>query len=436
MAMPRSNLPTLLRAYIFFGTILLVVIGVVYSASRITRLNKQSEAVATLFARFCALATFSALDNPDVRGIFREVVRNVRPEDFPIILTDADGRPFVWKLPVAIDSVDFEVIARMDPTAPPEGPLRQLSEILHRFDARHEPIPIRRPGEDQVFGYVHYGEAGLVRELKWIPFVQIGAILLFLGLGYVGYRSIKTSEQRAIWIGLAKETAHQLGTPISSLLGWVELLRERQLEATSSAESRSGPPDAPAGETRIDAAFLAEVLDEMENDAERLQKVAMRFGQVGSLPKLEVADVAPIVSEAVRYFRRRIPHLGKSVDIKERYELVPPVSINKELIEWVVENVLKNAVDATERADGVIEVDVVRRRETETVEIRISDQGRGMTPAEMKLVFDPGYTTKQRGWGLGLTLAKRIVEDYHGGRIWVEKSAPGRGTVIVIGFPT
>ncbi len=422
MAVSRSSLPNLLKAYLFFGSVLLVGLGVFYSTSRIRGLNQQSEAVATLFARFCALATFTALDNPDVREIFREVVK---PSDFPMILTDPEGRPFVWKLPVEIDSVDISTIAAMDPENPPPGPLTELSKILRRFDEHHEPIPIREPGGTRVFGYVHYGEPGLVRELRWAPFIQVGALLLFVGLGYIGYRSIKTSEQRAIWIGLAKETAHQLGTPISSLLGWVELLRERQLDAAAA-----GDP------TAIDPAFLSEVLDEMENDAERLQKVAMRFGQVGSLPKLEMGDIAPIVSEAVRYFRRRIPHLGKDVEIRERYELVPPVSLNKELIEWVVENVLKNAVDATDGGKGAIEVDVVRRRETESVEVRISDQGRGMTAAEIKQAFEPGYTTKKRGWGLGLTLAKRIVEDYHGGRIRVDKSLPGRGSTIVISFPT
>lgn len=428
MGASRSNLPFLLKAYLFLGTVALIIVGVVYSYSRVSQLNKQSEAVATLFARFCALATFTALDNPDVRNIFDEVVK---PADFPMILTDTEGRPFVWKLPgVQIDSVDVNAIAAIDPKNPPPGPIRQLVDIVARFDRRHRPIPMKNPSTDQVFGYVHYGEPGLVRELKWIPFVQIAAIFLFIGLGYVGYRSIKTSEQRAIWIGLAKETAHQLGTPISSLLGWVELLRERQLEAVTEREQKGGD------RIEIDSAFLGEVLDEMENDAERLQKVAMRFGQVGSLPKLEVEDVAPIVSEAVRYFRRRIPHLGKDVEIRERYELVPPVSINKELIEWVVENVLKNAVDATDGGKGQIEVDVVRRKETESVEVRISDSGRGMTPSEAKMVFEPGYTTKQRGWGLGLTLAKRIVEDYHGGRIYVEKSAPGKGSTIVVSFPT
>jgi signal transduction histidine kinase len=405
MGMSRSRLPMLLKAYLFLGTVLLVGIGVVYTTSLINRLNRQSQALSHLFARFCAVATLPATDNPQMRQIFLDVVK---PADFPMVLTDDQGVPRVWKLPVKVDSLDTT----------------RLQEIVRRFDLHNAPIPIRRPGDGRVFGYVHYGEAGLVRELKWIPMVQVAAIFLFILLGYVGYRSIKTSEQRSIWIGLAKETAHQLGTPISSMLGWVELLREKQLESSHQN-----------GRVVLEEAYLREVLDEMENDAERLQKVALRFGQVGSLPRLEVQDVAPIVSEAVRYFRRRIPHLGKDVVIRERYELVPPVSVNKELIEWVVENVLKNAVDATDRQKGAIEVDVIRRKETESVEIRVNDQGRGMTQSEMKMAFAPGFTTKQRGWGLGLTLAKRIVEEYHGGRIWVERSQPGEGSTVVISFP-
>jgi hypothetical protein len=405
MAMSRARLPLLLKAYLFFGTLVMVGIGIVYTTSLIDRLNRQSRALSHLFARFCAVATLPAADNPEMRRIFADVVK---PADFPIVLTDEQGTPRVWKLPIKVDSTDT----------------RKLKEVVRRFDRHNTPIAIKQPGSNRIFGYVHYGETGLVRELKWIPVVQVLAIFLFIALGYIGYRSIKTSEQRSIWIGLAKETAHQLGTPISSLLGWVELLREKQIESAHQD-----------GKVEMAEADLREVLDEMENDAERLQKVATRFGQVGSLPRLEVQDVAPIVSEAVRYFRRRIPHLGKDVEIRERYELVPPVSVNKELIEWVVENVLKNAVDATDSKKGSIEVDVVRRRETESVEIRVADQGRGMTPAEMKMVFTPGFTTKQRGWGLGLTLAKRIVEEYHGGRIWVERSQPGEGSTVVISFP-
>ncbi|MCA9729223.1 MAG: HAMP domain-containing histidine kinase [Candidatus Eisenbacteria bacterium] len=424
--MARTNLPFLLRGYLFLGTVILIGLGVIYTTHQINRLNRQSQTVATLFAQFSALATFTALDNPEVKKIFDEVVK---PADFPMILTDIEGRPFVWKLPhapVQLDSVDIETIALMDPGhPPPDGPIHKLFQIRDRFAKQNPRIEIRRPGRSEPFGYVYYGESSLARELRILPFVQIGGILLFLTLALVGYRSIKTSEQRAIWIGLAKETAHQLGTPISSLLGWVELMRERQFES---------PEDA--GAISIEREFFDEVLNEMEGDAERLEKVANRFGQVGSAPKLEIVDIAPIVSEAVRYFRRRLPHLGKDVDIRERYDLVPPVSINKELIEWVVENVLKNAVDASEGDRGSIEVDVLYRKDVESVLVRVTDKGRGMTPPEAKRVFTPGYTTKQRGWGLGLTLAQRIVEDYHGGKIWVEKSAPGRGTTMAISFPT
>jgi hypothetical protein len=423
--MARTPTPLFLRGWLFLGIVVLIGLGILYTTHQINRLNRQSQTVATLFARFSALATFTALDNPDLKRIFDEVVK---PADFPMILTDTEGRPFVWKLPrsVMVDSVDIETIAEMDPHNPPaEGPIRKLFEIRDRFAAQNEPIAIRRPGLNQPFGYVYYGEPSLVRELQWIPFIQIAGIVLFIGLGWIGYRGIKTSEQRAIWIGLAKETAHQLGTPISSLLGWVELLRERQFESPTDSSVIS-----------IEKEFFDEVLNEMEGDAERLEKVANRFGQVGSAPKLEIVDIAPIVSEAVRYFRRRLPHLGKDVDIRERYDLVPPVSLNKELIEWVVENVLKNAVDATEGDRGSIEVDVLYRKDVESVLVRVTDKGRGMTPPEAKRVFAPGYTTKQRGWGLGLTLAQRIVQDYHGGKIWVEKTAPGKGTTMVISFPT
>jgi two-component system, NtrC family, sensor histidine kinase KinB len=422
MAVSRSNLPGLLRAYLFLGGLVLVAIAVVYTANLIHRLNDQSRALSEMFAEFCALTTFPAMESPELRDVFERVIK---PANFPMVLTDREGRPFVWRgVGVKADTVDVRTIASIDPRKPPPGPIADLIEVVHAFDRHAVPIPIRKPGENTIFGYVHYGEPRVVQQLRWIPLIQLLALVAFVGLGYVGYRSIKTSEQRSIWIGLAKETAHQLGTPISSLLGWVELLGERVEESKASG-----------GSVHLAEPFLREVVDEMGNDAERLQKVAMRFGQVGSLPRLEPQDLAPIVSEAIRYFRRRLPHLRKDIEIRERYDLVPPVNVNRELIEWVVENVLKNAIDATDTKQGVIDIELARRRETECVEVRITDQGKGMTPREVRQVFEPGFTTKQRGWGLGLTLAKRIVEDYHGGKIWVDRSQPGKGTTFIISFP-
>ena len=422
MALSRSNLPAVLRAYLFLGGFILVAITVVASVEWTRRVKTDARNVSELFAEFCAVTTFSAIETPELQEVFERVIK---PADFPMILTDREGRPFVWRgVDVEDDTLDVATLAAVDPKNPPPGPIAELIRMVERFDRDNVPIPIRRPGASSIFGYVHYGEPGLVKQLRWIPIVQVFALFFFLGLGMIGYRSIKTSEQRSIWIGLAKETAHQLGTPISSILGWVELLGER-----GESERAAG------GAVRIEGPFFREVIDEMANDGERLQKVAMRFGQVGSLPRLEPQDLAPIVSEAVRYYRRRIPNLRKDVEIRERYDLVPPVNVNKELIEWVVENVLKNALDATTRSRGTIYVELAHRPETECVEVRVTDQGKGMTPREVRRVFSPGFTTKQRGWGLGLTLAKRIVEDYHGGKIWVERSQPGKGSTFVISFP-
>jgi len=426
MAISRSGMPTLLRAYLFLGSFVLVAIAFAYSYSWVRKVNQESATVSQLLARFVAMSALPATGDPQLREIFNEVIK---PSDLPIVLTDRAGRPFVWHN-IGIDphAIEIDVISQWNTEQEPPPVLRRILERVAQFDRLHEPIPIYPPGEDRAFGYVHYGERSLARELRHIPLLQLAVIFVFIALGYLGYRSVKTSEQRAIWIGLAKETAHQLGTPISSLLGWVEVLREKVSEA------EEGGPPAPAADVRLPAAFVNEVLNEMEDDADRLSKVAKRFGQVGSVPRLESSDVVPIVSTAVRYLRRRLPHLRKEIEIQETYEVVPRATVNEELMEWVVENVLKNAVDAT-RSGGVIRVAVIHNHRTESVEVRISDQGRGMSPAEARQAFAPGYTTKGRGWGLGLTLAQRIIEDYHGGRIWIERTELGKGTTFVISFP-
>jgi signal transduction histidine kinase len=251
-------------------------------------------------------------------------------------------------------------------------------------------------------------------------------MLLFVGLAAWGARSIKLSVQRNIWVGLARETAHQLGTPISSLLGWIELMNDR-------IQGQSGAT------VTLPRADLEQMMGEMENDAARLNKVAARFSHIGSIPNLALMDVSPVVVEAVQYLKRRLPHRGRRIEVREVYGEVPPINASRELLEWVVENLLvnaTNAINATEQAVGQIEVRLERRAETETVELSVSDNGRGMAPEEQARVFDPGYTTKPRGWGLGLALAKRIVEEYHGGRIYIRRSAPGEGSTFVIACPT
>jgi signal transduction histidine kinase len=329
----------------------------------------------------------------------------------------------VWRhVGVDLDEVTEHEIATLDLANPPlSGGMARLLERMKELDSQNEPIAIRRPNVPQIFGHVHYGISPLVTQLKLFPLVELALVATFGLLALLGYRSIKDSEQRSVWVGMAKETAHQLGTPISSLMGWLELLRER-----------GGNP--PGTQVMIESAFFDDVVSEMENDVARLEKIAARFSNVGSAPKLQQQDVVPVVGEAIQYLTRR-PHMSSKIRVDEHLDEVPPVNINRELMEWVVENVLKNAMDAVDTNTGVITVEVRREPNTETVDIRVTDNGRGMTPAEQRRVFEPGYSTKRRGWGLGLSLCRRIVEEYHGGRILVERSSPGEGTTFVIQFP-
>jgi signal transduction histidine kinase len=231
---------------------------------------------------------------------------------------------------------------------------------------------------------------------------------LFILLGLVGYAHIKKSEQRHIWVGMAKETAHQLGTPISSLMGWLEVMR--------------------SGKTR-DRSFIYK---EMERDLHRLQRVSTRFSQIGSRPDLKDSDITGILKEVVEYIQRRAPQTGRKVSIREDYQPVPPVALNRDLFQWAAENILKNSLDAMDKEEGRIVVALKTEKEGRCVSIQFRDNGRGMDKEQRRHLFRPGYSTKRRGWGLGLTLARRIIRDYHGGKLQVQESRPGEGTVMRI----
>jgi signal transduction histidine kinase len=379
--------------------------------------------MSRVIADFCASVTLEALESERLREVFREVMRQI---DFPVVLTDAAGRPYAWReIGIPPEAVTVEMSEALDPRNPPtEGPLAEILRITRALDQKNPPVPMVIAGTDQVVGYVHYGESQLLREVRWVPLVEVAAFFLFIALGFLGFRSAKISEQRFIWVGMAKETAHQLGTPISSLMGWIEVMKDRARPAAAGADGVVLPRP-----------LFDQTVAEMEADLERLNKVAFRFSNVGSEPKRKLGDVVAVVATTVGYVRKRLPRLGRGPVIEERYEDVPELNINAELIEWVIENLLINAVNAVDKPDGRIQVVVERRRESETVEVQVTDNGRGIPAGDHRRVFQPGFTTRQRGWGLGLTLAKRIIEEYHGGRIWVKESHPGRGTTMAISFP-
>ena len=423
---PRFGGKQLLRAGLFVAGSVLVAGVFVFTHLMVQRLSEEVTTTSGVLARFNAEASVLATRDPDVRRIFSEVVESL---DFPIIITDTTGVPRAWQdVGVPHRQVGEDVLDSLSAGLPVSDAMTTLINEVRanvvQLDRRHKPIAVWQTRPDSVLiGYVHYGEPAVMSRLRWMPFMAVGGTGVLLLLGLSGLASIRQAEKRTIWVGMAKETAHQLGTPLSSLMGWVELLR--------------GHAETPTqGEVRIPAPELAETLDDMERDIERLSKVAQRFSHIGSAPQLQLQDVAPVVREAVQYVRRRIPQSQGVIEIRERYDEVPPINLNRELLEWAVENLISNALSALDKKPGVIEVSLERRAQTEEVEIVVTDNGRGMSREQQRKAFEPGYTTKRRGWGLGLALARRVVEEYHAGRIGIRHSAPGEGTAMVIRFPT
>ena len=257
------------------------------------------------------------------------------------------------------------------------------------------------PGVQQ---HLYYGDSKLLRQLSLYPYIQLGVMIIFLVVVYFAVLSTKKAEQNKVWVGLSKETAHQLGTPISSLMAWMELLPDMGVDRDTCAE--------------------------MNKDVKRLSTIASRFSKIGSRPQMEAEDAAVVARRATDYMSTRIsPRINFSATITDA-EL--PVLASAPLFEWVMENLIKNAVDAME---GHGSLTVVAEADRNNAVIEVSDTGKGIARKNFKNVFNPGFTTKKRGWGLGLTLAKRIIEQYHGGHIFVKSSQVGVGTTFRIEIP-
>lgn len=268
-------------------------------------------------------------------------------------------------------------------------------------EVRSEWTRIAVPMPDGSESYIYYDDSETLVQLSYYPYIQLGVLLLFFIICLVAVVSSKRAEQNRVWVGLSKETAHQLGTPISSLMAWLEVLKGQY------------PTD--------------ELLPEMERDVQRLQTVAERFSKIGSKTEPQMEDAVAVVGRAVEYMKRRSP---AKVQYNLSFPGCPvPAPMNVSLMEWVFENLCKNAIDAM-GGEGCIQVTV--QENGGRVLVDVSDTGKGIAKSHWKTVFEPGFTTKPRGWGLGLSLAKRIVEEFHKGRIYVKKSVPGKGTTFRI----
>jgi len=314
------------------------------------------------------------------------------------------------------------VIAWGGPTLPAYvdgAPPRVEAQALYdRIAASTEPFAFRVHNEQ----LIHYGDRQLWISLA--PFVTVGVLLLFVLIGWVGSRNIRRSEQRSIWVGMAKETAHQLGTPLSSLSGWLELMAGRVSDLVTAEE----------GSRAAAAGAVDEVVREMQQDMGRLNQIASRFSQIGSVPELKSADVREVIVDTVDYFKGRGPQFGRH-DFVLELETVPLVPLNVELMGWVFENLFKNAIDAMVQQEGCIRISARHDEERRCVRILVKDDGRGIHAENLARVFQPGFSTKKRGWGLGLAFVRRILEEYHGGHIHIPRSEAGVGTTVEINLP-
>ena len=289
-----------------------------------------------------------------------------------------------------------------------DAPLNQ--KLIDRFAAMHDPIKIELGDESySQTQYVYYGESPTVRYLRYFPYIQLSLLALLLGIGYISYRAITRSEQSNLWVGMTKEAAHQLGTPLSSLYGWVELLREEKEDD-----------------------FTQRICNELENDITRLRGVAERFNKIGSEPELKLQRLQPILEKVVDYMEHRLPQLGKDVEVQRELDAGIRVPVNSDLFQWAMENLIKNAMDAIKSSTRRAFVSVKLHRVENEVFVDVTDSGIGIEKKYQNEIFKPGYSTKNRGWGLGLSLTKRIIEEYHNGKLIIKESELAEGTTMRI----
>lgn len=369
--------------WIIFGFSLVISIGsIYYTNTLVEELKERERRQVDLYA---SALEYASVNTDNLTFIFQDIIQENR--SIPVITTDANGNPLEYKnIKLKKNSSEAEID-------------RQLRAELAEMKALYEPIKLL----DDYF--IYYRNSELLTRLKYYPYVQLSVILVFGILAYALFNQSKVAEQNRLWAGLTKETAHQLGTPLASLMAWIDYFK-----------------NSPVWEEN------KEVIMELDKDVKKLQMVTERFSNIGSTPVIRAENVFKAVEETINYLR---PRISSKVDIRlnshaENIEAL----LNKPLFEWVVENICKNAVDAM-KGQGTISIDIVKESER-FVFIDISDTGKGMEKGMFKKVFNPGFTTRKRGWGLGLTLAKRIIEGYHQGRVFVNGSELGKGTTFRI----
>lgn len=389
-----------LKIVLVISAVIFAIAILFFTQILVDRIQKREALIANLYAKSLEYIANDESSSGEYSFIFNEIITQI---DFPIIATDKD-----YKVVSFYKNIDI------DTTLPASVIQRVLLKQAKSMVEVNPPIKVSYR-DTVILNYVNYGQSSLITQLKVLPFFEIIIGGIFILLGYIGFSYVKKHEQGSIWVGLSKETAHQLGTPLSSLMGWIEILK--------NTDPGSGN--------------FKEILDETESDIEKLNKIATRFSKIGSLPKLEPENVSELIKNVCGYFEKRIPgftnadgSVRKKVSIGVQAPDEVLVKLNTELFEWVIENLLKNALDAIEKEHGFINFKVDER--PGEIIIDVTDNGKGVDKKYRKDIFRPGFSTKKRGWGLGLSLSKRIVDDYHKGKLILLESSTDKGTTFRI----
>ena len=375
---------------LILGMILITGI-VIYSQWIVEKLREDNRNIVQMYSEIIAEAVESESDE-NLNFIFDKIISRIQ---FPIIQSDANENPQSWK------NIPFE-----------EQDLSRIKQNQELMDQQNAPIKLffsdPVTGEKQLLGYLHFGDSNFIHQLLWLPYLEIGVICFFICLGIMGFTYIRKTENNNIWTGMAKETAHQLGTPVSALIGWTQRLKSH--------------PDE-----------IKDIITEIEADVNRLEQVGDRFGKIGSNPKLHSVKVLELIKGVVNYLNRRLPSDKLKIEIEHNISPEIEVKANETLLSWAIENVIKNGLDSLRSNKGTVDVKI--SSDAKGIQIFIQDDGKGILRRNWKKVFQPGFTTKKHGWGFGLSLSYRIIKELHDGTIQILKSAPDIGTTVEIHIP-
>lgn len=372
---------------LFFVGLILIIGLLAYSNSIVSRLKNDNREIVKLYSEIIA-KTVNEDSDTNLSFVFDEIIKKVQ---FPIIYSDPESKPiYARNLSERLTS-------------------EELQKSLASMDQQNDPIPIvymdRDSNESIILGYLHYGDSDLIRKLQWLPYLEIGVVALFIFIGFIAFNSIRNSEKRNIWVGMARETAHQLGTPVSALMGWVDRLRTHPEESTN-------------------------VVKEMESDLKRLEQIGSRFSKMGSDSELKSISLKELVDRQSAYLKKRLPLLKKEIELT--VSGIDNISIegNEILLGWAIENVIRNGIDSIQSEKGKVDISI--SSDDVSGIIQIQDSGAGILKGDWKNIFRPGFSTKERGWGLGLSLVNRIINEIHDGEIKVLHSKIGFGTCFEI----